>query len=77
MGIPPRLPGYGCPVRNDPNEREPRWPAILIWTVSGLLLGLALSIIGGVLPVPLLVGGGIGLAVGLFVTRVKYVPEDD
>jgi hypothetical protein len=71
------LRGYGCPVRNDPTFREPRWPAILIWTASGLFLGLAVSIIGGLFPVPLIVGGVIGLAVGLFLTRVKYVPEDD
>lgn len=63
-------------MKNDPALTEPRWPAILIWTVSGLLLGLALFIISGV-AVPILVGGGIGFAVGLFVTRVKYVPEDD
>ena len=69
--------GYGCPVRNDPTLREPRWPAVLIWTVSGLLLGLAVSIIGGLFPVPPLVGGVLGLLVGLFMTRVKYVPEDD
>ncbi len=64
-------------MRNDPNVTEPRWPAILIWTVSGLLLGLAVSIIGGFFPVPLVVGGLIGLAVGLRATRVTYVPEDD
>jgi hypothetical protein len=41
------------------------------------LLGLATSIIGGFFPVPLVVGGALGLVVGLVVTRVKYVPEDD
>jgi hypothetical protein len=64
-------------MRNDPDYHEPRWPAILIWTTSGLLLGLATSIIGGFFPVPLVVGGALGLVVGLVVTRVKYVPEDD
>ena len=64
-------------MRNDPTQSEPRWPAILIWTASGLFLGLAVSIIGGLFPIPMLVGAGIGLAVGLFLTRVKYVPEDD
>jgi hypothetical protein len=77
VGSPPRPRDYGCRVRNDPNVTEPRWPAILIWTVSGLLLGLAVSIIGGFFPVPLVVGGLVGLAVGLRATRVKYVPEDD
>ena len=64
-------------MRNDPTLSEPRWPAVLIWTVSGLLLGLAVSIIGGLFPIPLLVGGVLGLVVGLFVTRAKYLPEDD
>jgi hypothetical protein len=77
LAIPAEPRDYGCPVRNDPTFREPRWPAILIWTASGLFLGLAVSIIGGLFPVPLIVGGVIGLAVGLFLTRVKYVPEDD
>lgn len=63
-------------MRNDPNFREPRWPAVLIWTVSGLLVGLAVSIIGG-FPVPLVIGAAIGLAVGLFLTRSKFIPEDD
>ncbi len=64
-------------MRNDPTFNEPRCPAIAIWTVSGLLLGLAVSIVGGFFPVPLVVGAVIGLAVGLFVTRAKYTPEDD
>ena len=64
-------------MRNDPNFNEPRWPAVLIWTVSGMLVGLAVSIIGGIFPVPFIICAVIGLAVGLFVTRVKYVPEDD
>ena len=64
-------------MRNDPTFREPRWPAILIWTASGLLLGLAVTIIGGFFPVPLVIGGLVGLALGLFMTRTKYIPEDD
>ncbi len=64
-------------MRNDPSFTEPRWPAVLIWAFSGLLLGLVTSIIGGSFPVPLVIGAVIGLAVGLFVTRDKYTPDDD
>src|SRR6476619_4376084 len=68
---------YGCWMRNDPTFTEPRWPAIAIWTFSGLLLGLAFTIVVGFFPVPLVIGALIGWAVGLFMTRVKYTPEDD
>jgi len=65
-------------VKKDPQARESRAPAVAIWTVTGLLLGFAFSIVvgGGVL-VPTLVGAAIGLLFGLFITRTKPGPIDD
>ena len=34
-------------MRNDPELREPRLPAVAIWTLTGLLMGLALGIVTG------------------------------
>ena len=48
-----------------------------IWTLVGLLVGLAASIVTGSFPIPLIICGLIGLAFGLFMTRVKYTPSDD
>ena len=64
-------------MKDDPTFREPRWPAVAIWTVCGLLLGVAFSIVVGAFPIPAVVGGIIGLLVGLYQTRVKYTPDDD
>lgn len=69
--------GYGCWVQNDPNAREPRLPAVIIWTVTGLLAGIAVSIVAGAFPVPAVIGAAIGLAYGLYTTRTKYTPTDD
>lgn len=65
-------------MRKDPQARDPRAPAVAIWTVTGLLLGLAFSIVvgGGVL-VPTLVGAAIGLLFGLYITRTKPGRIDD
>ena len=64
-------------VKKDPNARESRLPAIAIWTVSGLLVGLALGLVISSFPVPAIAGLVLGLGYGLFATRKKFVPEDD
>jgi hypothetical protein len=43
----------------------------------GLLVGLAISIVMGNFPLPVVICGAIGLAFGLYMTRVKYTPSDD
>lgn len=64
-------------MRDDPDRREPRAPAIAIWTITGLLAGVAVSIATGSFPIPVIVCGLIGLAFGFYLTRVKYTPSDD
>jgi hypothetical protein len=64
-------------VRRNPDDREPRAPAIAIWTVTGLLLGVAVCIVLGSFPIPAVICGLIGLAYGLYTTRAKYTPTDD
>ena len=64
-------------MRRNPADREPRAPAVAIWTVTGLMLGVAVSIVVGSFPIPVVICGLIGLAVGLYTTRVKYTPSDD
>jgi hypothetical protein len=68
--------GYGDRMRTDP-DRESRWPAVAVWTISGVLAGLALTVIAGSFPVPMLIGTALGLAWGLFSTRKKFVPDED
>jgi hypothetical protein len=68
---------YGGPVRNDPDVREPRLPAVAIWMVTGLLMGLALGIVTGALLVAIVVGGLLGLSWGFFTTRDRRRPMDD
>ena len=70
-------PGYGGPVRKDPDSREPRAPAVAIWTVTGLLVGVALAIVTGSFLVSIVVCAAIGLIFGLYITRTKHVPTDD
>jgi uncharacterized membrane protein len=64
-------------VRHDPDKREPRAPAVAIWTVIGLLVGVAVTIVSGSFPIPAIICGLLGLAYGLYTTRVKYTPSDD
>jgi len=69
--------GYGGRVKKDPAFKEPRLPAIAIWTVTGLLLGLAFTVVVGGTIIPIAIGAAFGLLYGLYSTRVKQVPEDD
>ena len=64
-------------MRNDPEAREPRLPAVAIWTLTGLLMGLALGIVTGELLVAVLLGGLLGLSWGMFTTRSRQRPLDD
>ena len=64
-------------VRSDPNWREPRWPAVAIWTVTGLLAGVALAVVLNLWILGPIVGVGLGLLYGVFTTRRRNVPEDD
>jgi len=64
-------------VRKDPDSREPRAPAVAIWTVTGLLVGVALAIVTGSFVVSIVVCAAIGLIFGLYITRTKHVPTDD
>lgn len=61
----------------DPNWREPRAPAIAIWTVFGLLIGVAAAVVLNLWLLAPIVGGGLGLLYGLFTTRRRELPEDD
>ena len=64
-------------MRSNPDEREPRAPAVAIWTVTGLFAGVAVSVVAGSFPIPAIVCGLIGLGFGLYMTRVKITPSDD
>ena len=64
-------------MRNDPQSREPRAPAVAIWASSGLLFGLAFGIVVGGVLVPMLVGAVLGALFGLFTTRTKPGSIDD
>jgi len=70
-------PSYGGLVRKDPDSREPRGPAVAIWTVTGLLVGVALAIVTGSFMVSIVICAAIGLIFGLYITRTKHVPTDD
>ncbi len=64
-------------MQNDPNWREPRAPAVAIWTLCGLLVGVAAGFVLGSLALPVIVGVLGGLGYGLFTTRRRRLPEDD
>jgi len=69
--------GYREPVRKDPNWREPRMPAVAVWTLFGLLAGVAAGVVLGLFVLPVVVGTGLGLLYGLFSTRRMHLPDDD
>lgn len=64
-------------MRKDPQYRESRIPALLIWTATGLLAGLAIALVSSSFPVPVLIGAALGLAYGLFATRTRFTPDED
>ncbi|HEY5878279.1 MAG TPA: hypothetical protein VIU11_05180 [Nakamurella sp.] len=64
-------------MQNDPNWREPRAPAVAIWTLFGLLVGVAGGFLTGLLVLLPVVCGTFGLLYGLFTTRRRQLPEDD
>ena len=63
-------------MRKNPDAREPRAPAIAIWTVTGLLVGLALGVVLGNLAVPMTIGAAVGVLYGFFTTRPRDPPSD-
>ena len=67
---------YGDAVKT-PEDREPRAPAIAIWTLTGALLGLAAGVVLSNVPLLVLIFGVVGLLYGLYTTRPKHTPEDD
>ena len=64
-------------MKDDPNWREPRAPAIAIWTFTGLLFGVAAAVVLSLWVLAPVVGAGLGLLYGLFTTRRRQIPEDD
>ena len=64
-------------MEKDPNWHEPRAPAIAIWTVFGLLIGIAAAVVLGLWLLAPVVGGGLGLLYGLYTTRRRQLPEND
>jgi hypothetical protein len=64
-------------VQKDPNWREPRAAAIAIWTITGLLVGVAAAVVLNLWVLAPVVGTGLGLLYGLYTTRPRQVPEED
>ena len=64
-------------MRNDPEFREPRAPAVAIWTVVGLFLGVAVGVVIGQPAGVAALGAVLGLLYGLFATRRRPGPIDD
>lgn len=64
-------------MKNDPDWREPRAPAIAVWAVTGLLVGIAAAVVLNLWILAPIVGTGLGLLYGLYTTRRRQVPEDD
>lgn len=62
-------------MRSDPTRREPRAPAVAIWTLFGLLVGAAGGILFGSFLLPVVVGTGLGLVFGLFTTRTMHLDD--
>jgi len=64
-------------MKRGPQDRESRVPAIAIWTVCGLLLGLAFGVVISNVALPVLSGAVVGFLYGLYTTRRKITPDDD
>lgn len=64
-------------MRKDPNRRESRTPAIAIWTITGLLVGVAAAVVLNLWVLAPVVGTGLGLLYGVYTTRRRQLPEDD
>ena len=64
-------------MQKDPNWREPRAPAIAIWTITGLLVGVAAAVVLSLWVLAPVVGAGLGLLYGVYATRRRELPEDD
>ena len=69
--------GYGDRVRKAPDAKEPRAPAVAIWTFTGAFAGLAAGVVLSNLVLLILIGGLLGLAFGMYMTRPKHTPSDD
>lgn len=69
--------GYGGRVRRAPDAKEPRAPAVAIWTFTGAFAGLAAGVVLSNLVLLVLIGGLLGLAFGMYTTRQKQTPTDD
>lgn len=48
-----------------------------IWTLFGVLAGVAGGVVLGSFLLPLVVCAGLGLLYGLFTTRARELPDDD
>ncbi len=68
--------GYGDAVRT-PDAREPRAPAIAIWTLTGAFVGLAGGVVMSNVPLLVVIFAVIGLLYGLYTTRPKRTPDED
>ncbi len=60
-----------------PDAREPRAPAIAVWTLTGAFAGLAAGVVLSNVPLFVLIFAVIGLLYGLYTTRPKHTPDED
>ncbi len=67
--------GYGDPVRT-PDGREPRAPAIAIWTLTGAFVGLAAGVVLSNVPLFVVIFAVVGLLYGFYTTRPKRTFDD-
>ncbi len=68
---------YGDRVRKAPDAKEPRAPAVAIWTCTGAFAGLAVGVVLSNLVLLVLIGGLLGLAFGMYTTRPEHTRYDD
>ncbi len=67
---------YGNAVRT-PEGKEPRAPAIAIWTLTGAFVGLAGGVVLSNVPLFVVIFAVVGLLYGFYTTRPKQTPDDD